>query len=399
MKTFSISFYARTERVDTNDRVPIFMRITVEGKRANVTLNRKVDQKRWKDGLAIGNTQEIRDLRGNMSKAAAKVEKIQEKLIGRGILVSASLLKDLYLGNDNLNKSLFEMMKINNEKMEALVGTELSKKTIMKYNTTQNHLKKFMFKFYKRDDMMLKELRYSFIVDFETYLKVENHCSHNTAIKYIKCLRKVINMALDYEYIEHDPFAKYKVRLEKTEREFLSKEELTSLREKEFSIRRLDQVRDVFVFCCFTGLAFVDVENLKRENIVKGNDGELWLKIFRQKTKSKSQVPLLPASLEILEKYNYLEKGFEEKLLPVSSNQKMNGYLKEIADICEIRKKLTSHMGRHTFATTVTLSNDVPMETVSSMLGHKSIRTTQIYAKVIEDKVSRDMAKLKDMIG
>jgi integrase len=398
MKTFSISFYTRTERVDANDRVPILMRITVDGKRVNIPLNRKVDQKRWKDGSAIGNTQEIRDLRSNMSKAAARVEKIQEKLIGRGDFVSASLLKDLYLGNDNLNKSLFEVMKINNEKMEALVGTEFSKKTIMKYYTTQNHLKKFMLKYYKRDDMMLKELRYSFIVDFETYLKVDNHCAHNTAIKYIKCLKKVINMSLDYEYIDHDPFAKYKIRLEKTEREFLSKEELKSLREKEFSIRRLDQVRDVFVFCCFTGLAFVDVENLKRENIIKGNDDELWLKIFRQKTKSKSQVPLLPASQEILEKYNYLEKDFDETILPVPSNQKMNAYLKEIADICEIRKILTSHMGRHTFATTVTLSNDVPMETVSAMLGHKSIRTTQIYAKVIEDKVSRDMAKLKDII-
>jgi site-specific recombinase XerD len=255
-----------------------------------------------------------------------------------------------------------------------------------------------MMKKYKREDVMLKELNFEFISDFEDYLKVENHCSHNTAIKYIKSLKKVIKMSLDFEYIDRDPFAKYKIKMERTEREFLSKEELTLLREKEFSIRRLDQIRDVFVFCCYTGLAFVDVLGLTKENIVKGNDGDLWVKTFRQKTHTRSMVPLLPVSIQILEKYKFAEKAYDEKLLPVPSNQKMNAYLKEIADVCGIRKKLTSHLGRHTFATTVTLSNNVPIETVSAMLGHKSLRTTQIYAKVVEDKVSRDMAKLKDMM-
>jgi integrase len=398
MKTFATSFYVRTDRVDSEGRVPVFMRLTVDGKRANVALNRKLSLKKWDKGNVLGNTAEAKELRNYMHSMVVKVSGIRRDLLDRGEFVSAKILKDVLQGNDRRSKTLLEVFEQHNKKIKSLVGKEYSERTSIRYNTTLKHVKDFMEKRYNKADILLKELRFEFVVDFENYLKLERNCNHNTAVKYIKNFRKVINMAIDYEFLDRDPFAKYRTSLKPVEREFLTAEELNAIQEKEFSIPRLDQVKDVFLFCCYTGLAFVDVENLKRENLIHGNDGDLWIKIFRRKTNSKSLVPLLPQSLSILEKYDFMEKGRTEKLLPVPTNQKMNAYLKEIADVCGIHKTLTSHLGRHTFATTVTLTNNVPIETVSAMLGHKSLRTTQIYAKVVEEKVGRDMAKLKDMM-
>ncbi len=398
MKTFAISLYVRTDRVDSEGRVPVFMRITVDGKRANIALNRKLSKNKWDNGHVLGNTTEAKELRNYMHSLVVKVEAIRRDLLDRGEHVSAGILKAILQGNDNRSKTLLDVFEQHNKKIKSLIGKGYSERTAIRYETTKKHVFDFMQIRYKKADIPLKELKYEFVKDFENYLKIQRNCNHNTAVKYLKNFRKVINMAVDYEYIVRDPFAKYKTRLKPVEREFLTQEDLTALTEKEFSIPRLDQVRDVFLFCCYTGLAFVDVAALSTENIIKGSDGELWIKVFRKKTESKSMIPLLPISMSILEKYTFEEKKKGEKLLPVLTNQKMNAYLKEIADVCGINKTLTSHLGRHTFATTVTLTNNVPIETVSAMLGHKSLRTTQIYAKVVEEKVGRDMAKLKGMM-
>jgi site-specific recombinase XerD len=233
----------------------------------------------------------------------------------------------------------------------------------------------------------------------EHYLKTVRNCNHNTTIKYIKNLKKIVNLAIKNDWLSKNPFIRFEGKIKAVKREYLTAEELQKIIELRIKIPRLDQIRDVFVFSCYTGLAYIDVANLTQDNIVRGIDGEWWIFTQRIKTENKSNVPLLPMALSIIQKYKIDPESLnKEMLLPVISNQKLNAYLKEIATLAGINKNLTFHLARHTFATTVTLANGVPIESVSEMLGHKSIRTTQIYAKVIEKKVSEDMKILKDKL-
>jgi site-specific recombinase XerD len=215
-------------------------------------------------------------------------------------------------------------------------------------------------------------------------------------MKHIVRIKKIVSMALKNDWLDKDPFINYRASYEEVNRGYLTREELEILEQKEFTIPRLAKVRDVFIFCCYTGLGYADVEKLTPHDITTGIDGEKWIITFRKKTNHRSPVPLLPKAIEIIDKYkDYPENAAKGKLLPMGSNQRMNGYLKEIADICGISKNLTTHLARHTFATTVTLANGVPIETVSKMLGHSSIKTTQIYSKVVDSKISDDMSLLK----
>lgn len=223
--------------------------------------------------------------------------------------------------------------------------------------------------------------------------------NNNGVMKHIIRLKKMVHLALRLEWIQKDPFVNYKLKIQKVNREHLSELELKKVEEKKFDIERLDMVRDLFVFCCYTGLTYVDVINLKPHQIVEAAGGEMWVRTTRQKTDTPVSTPLLPKAMEIVKKYKGNERAAESQtLFPVISNQKVNSYLKEIADVCGIHKNITFHLARHTFATTVTLSNCVPIETVSKMLGHTKIATTQIYAKVLEKKVQEDMAKLKSKL-
>lgn len=215
-------------------------------------------------------------------------------------------------------------------------------------------------------------------------------------MKHMERLRKMVNLAVTMDWLEKDPFAKYKLHFEKVERGHLSKQELNTLAGKTFTIERLAAVLDMFLFSCYTGLAYIDISHLKREHIVKGIDAKDWLMTNRQKTGTTVRVPLLPEASVLIKKYrDHPVASSNGTVFPVVTNQRMNGYLKEIAEICGITKNLTFHLARHTFATTVTLSNGVPIESVSKMLGHTSIRTTQIYAKVVEHKLSEDMQNLR----
>jgi len=249
-------------------------------------------------------------------------------------------------------------------------------------------------------DKELPKIKLAFVSDLEHYFLTKEKLHNNTTYKYIKNLKKVINLAVANDWIPSNPLNPFKCQYHWQEREVLSQEEIDALIAKEIHIKRLAEVRDVFVFCCYTGFAYIDVFNFEQDAVMRGLDGELWLKAERQKTGVKESVPLLPVALQIIEKYR--ENPYciaSNKLLPVNTNQKYNAYLKELADICGIKKKLTSHIARHTFATTITLSNGVPIETVSSMLGHKNIKTTQIYAKVVEKKVSEDMKLLRQRLA
>ena len=250
---------------------------------------------------------------------------------------------------------------------------------------------------YQVADIDIKAVDHDFISNYEFYLRSEKKCANNSAVKYIKNFKKIIRICLASGWLDKDPFVNYKAKVKQVERIFLNADQIRQITEKTFDTDRLNQVRDIFLFCCFTGLAYADVQKLKPSEITKGVDGEMWIVTKRIKTDTPTKVPMLPAALTILEKYSNdpvcIIKG---KALPVSTNQKMNAYLKEIAAVCGINKELTFHAARHTFATTVTLSNGVPIETVSKMLGHTNIKTTQHYAKILDMKVSKDMALLKE---
>lgn len=250
---------------------------------------------------------------------------------------------------------------------------------------------------YNISDIDITKIDHAFITDYEFWLRSVRNCVNNTAVKYIKNFNKIIKICLANDWLDKNPFANYKSKVKEVERLFLTEDEIQALMNKEFKTERLILVRDIFLFSCFTGLAYIDVKNLTKSHISIGIDGEKWIFTHRQKTESASKIPILPVTQMIIDKYkNHPECINKDKLLLILTNQKMNAYLKEIADICEIEKDLTFHIARHTFATTVTLTNGVSIESVSKMLGHKNLRTTQHYAKVLDRKVSEDMEVLRN---
>ena len=265
-----------------------------------------------------------------------------------------------------------------------------------RYETSLKHTKNFLLWKYNISDISIEKIDYSFIMEYEFYLRSVRKCANNTAVKYIKNFHKIINICLANGWLTKDPFANYKSKVKEVIREYLTEREIQDLMEKELVSDRLELVRDIFIFSCFTGLAYIDVKQLSKDNIVLGIDGDKWINKNRQKTDTSSRIPILPTAQFIIDKYaNHPVCVNEDKLLPIFSNQKMNAYLKEIATVCGINKELTFHIARHTFATTVTLSNGVPIETVSKMLGHTNLKTTQHYAKILDKKISEDMQVLK----
>ena len=277
------------------------------------------------------------------------------------------------------------------------MGKDFAPGTLERYKTSYDHTKSFMEWKYGVSDLDIKKLDYEFVSQYEFWLKSVRNCNHNTSIKYISNFRKIVNRCIRNGWLDRDPFVGFKMTKREVIPEFLTEHEIKIIVKKKFASDRLNEVRDVFIFCCYTGLAFVDVEKLKSGEIGIGIDGSKWIFTNRQKTETLSRIPLLPVAIDILERYKdhhgCVNSG---KVLPVLSNQKYNDYLKEIANICDINKKFTTHTARHTFATTITLSNGVPMESVSKMLGHKNIKTTQHYAKVLDKKLSEDMNTLRN---
>ena len=399
---FSFIFYIKRSKADKNGKANIYLRITVNGKRAELSISRKVDVKKWisSAGKMKGSSGEAQQLNKYIDSIANRIYKIHQRLIEENKLITAINIRNIYQGKNESRKMILEIFENHNIQMEKLVGKDYALGTSERYKTAKKHLKNYINCEYKIEDMPVTEINNKFITGFEYYLKTEKNCAHNTTIKYITNFKKIVRIAYANDWIVKDPFFNWKGALKAVEREFLDQEEIQRLIEKEFSINRLNLVKDIFVFSCFTGLAYADVKALNKDNIVIGIDGARWIKTTRKKTKTKSNIPLLPSAEIILKKYeDDLDVSNSNRLLPILSNQKMNAYLKEIADLCEINKNLTFHLARHTFATTVTLTNGVPIESVSKMLGHKSLKTTQHYAKIIDRKVSEDMAVLRDKLN
>jgi len=400
--TFGIQFVLRLPKNKKDEMAVVYARITVNGRRAEISLKSKVSINNWDEakGRAKGKRDEIIKLNSHLEQVRSLIFDSYQELIQQNKPVSVDAVKAKYLGEDI--EETMTLLKMIDYHKQVAIG-KLAPGTMKNYYTTENYLKKFVKHQYNKSDISLDELNYRFILDFENFLinyeSVDHHKSlnNNGVMKHMERLRKIVNMAVMMDLLEKDPFSKYKLHFDKVERGHLTKEELKVLSKKSFKIERLQAVLDMFLFSCYTGLAYIDIFNLTQENIAKGIDGRDWLMTNRQKTNTSVKVPLLPEAVQLIKKYKdhpvAVAKG---TLFPVVSNQRMNGYLKEIAEICGIDKNFTFHLARHTFATTVTLSNGVPIESVSKMLGHTSIRTTQIYAKVVEHKLSEDMQNLRE---
>lgn len=394
----SFRFFIRPSKTDLNGLCNIYMRVTVDGDRSEFSVNRKIDPKRWiaKAGMVNLNNSSGQELNNYLSNIRSRLLQIHQQYINDNRELTAKALRNTYFGKDDRKRMLLEIFQEHNDQVEQLIGKDFSPGTAERYRTAKMHVANYIWKAYKKDDLLISKVDLKFINGFEFYLKTDRNCGHNTAVKYITNFKKIIRIALAHEWIKKDPFVNWKSKLKPVVREFLTEKEISILLQKNFGIDRLDQVRDVFIFCCFTGLAYVDVKKLIVDDIKFDLDGTAWIKTSRTKTKTKSNIPLLSIPRGIITKYNSdKNKDSSAYLLPVPTNQKMNAYLKEIADLTGISKNLSTHLARHTFATTVTLSNGVPIESVSKMLGHKNLRTTQHYAKILDQKVKKDMEVLK----
>lgn len=296
------------------------------------------------------------------------------------------------LGLEKGAKSLVEYIDLHNRQYENRVGVNTTRTTFIRYKLIKERVQDFLKLKYNVSDIPIRDLTPVVLENFYLYLRKDCKCENNSSMKTMQRLRKIVYFAKNMGETMADPYQSFRVHFESVDRDILTQEEIDTIYDKEFITGRLEQIRDIFIFSCYTGISYIDVFNLTEDCIQESFDGNLWVMIKRHKTNVSANIRLLDIPKEILAKYKGKQK--DGKCLPVVSNQKMNEYLKEIATICGITKKISYHVARHTFSTTVTLSNGVPIESVSKMLGHTNIRTTQIYAKITDRKISRDMDAL-----
>jgi len=398
--TFGVQFIIRQDKL-REEKAPVYARITVNGEIIHFALKQWVNPRLWdtRKGHGKGNKVEIALLNDGLEQVRVMLAYHFQQLQLKGKYITANAVKDAYLGVDHEQPNTLSRLI---EYHYGQAKPDLEWSTLKHYGVTKRYLLKFLKTKMKKDDVFLPEINYKFVVDFETFLRNHQPKDHqkplanNGVMKHLIRLRKMTSLAIRLGWLTDNPFKNYKMKHQRVDKEYLTERELLAIERKAFDIERLIIVRDIFVFACYTGLAYVDVLNLKEENIVIGIDGELWIKTARKKTNIPVTTPILPKAKVLIGKYlNHYRAISLDHVFPIFSNQKVNSYLKEIADICGITKNLTFHVARHTFATTVTLSNGVPIETVSKMLGHTKIATTQIYARVVEKKIGEDMSLLR----
>lgn len=395
----TVHIYAKTSKANKSGQLPIYFRITVNGERFEFSTKKFIEKSKWssEQSKMKGNSDEARSLNNYLDLIKSKVFDIQMELLHKNEELSIENFKSRLTGTHERERMIILIYQSHNDKIKDLIGNGYAYGTLERFKISLKHLQEFILWKYNVSDLSIHKIDYAFVTEFEFYLRSVKKCNNNTAVKYVRNFRKIIKICLDNDWLDKDPTTRYEGKMKEVERDFLTEEELLKIYNKKISSERLQLVRDIFIFSCYTGLAYIDVKGLKKDHIGIGIDGEKWIFKNRQKTETKSKIPVLPIAEEIIEKYSNHPKCLNENsILPILTNQKMNAYLKEIGDLCDIPKEITFHMARHTFATSVTLTNGVPIETVSKMLGHKNLHTTQHYAKVLDRKVSEDMQILKD---
>lgn len=397
--TFKVLFYLKRNAPKKNGLIPVMCRITVNGKISQFSCKLDVEEKTWNIelGRVSGRSTVAQETNRMLDKIRVGINKAYQDICDKDNYVTAEKVRNVFLGMGMNHETLLAVFRQHNEDYEKQVGKIKSLRSYWKYCIVYKHLEEFIKQRYKVSDIALKELAPAFITDFELFLRTEkNHCN-NTVWSYMMPFRSIIFMAINNGWLQRDPFYAYSITKEETKRGFLSKEEINLLIKGSFKKASYTLIRDLFIFCTFTGLSWTDMANLTKENLQTSFDGHLWIKTNRQKTGTESNIRLLDVAKHIIEKYDGMTD--DDKLLPVPCYVNCKNSIKVIAKKCGIEKNVTWHMSRHTYATTVCLSNDVPIETLSKMLGHRSIRTTQIYAKITAEKVSRDMEKLSKQIA
>lgn len=393
-----IKMIAHKGKPNKSGRVPILMQLTIGQQTCHISTKQNILPEKWGDGKPIGHTREDQAITAVLEEIRTKAYNKFLQLQGQNINVTPERLKQALLGKDQVQPrgyvEIFDQWLVEYSKM---VGITTSKRTLDKYILVRNRLQDYIASQLGVKDISLEEVTPKFLSNFDNYLRVEYNMANNHAMKIRQKLRTIYKVAIDNGWVSKNPFSTVKIHFDPVERDVLTKSELTALIQTDMIFDRLEKMRDVFVFACFTGLAHCDVAGLTKENIITDESGQVWLKTHRRKTSEVVDIPLLEIPQLIIKKYQGM-KELNGKLLPTLTNSCSNLYLKEVAVRCGINKTLTFHMARHTFATTVTLSNGVPIESVAKMLGHRNIRTTQIYAKVIKDKLAEDMNNLATRI-
>ena len=393
--SFSILFFIRESKARKNGNVPIEVMITVNGERNSFSTGKQIAIEKWdKTKQQVkGKDQETQNLNNYLKAIKAKLYQKEAELLERGFIITAQILYDAYFDKvESLKeRSLFEVFEEHNQEQEKLVGNGVSKATHWVSVYTIRLLREFVQQKYKREDLYLRELNLNFIQSFHSFLRIDKDMAQNSSTKHLKLLKKIINLSVANSYMAFNPFSTYKVEREPVDIDFLDEEELRKIINFDTPLPRLERAKDMFLFGCFTGLSYIDIKTLTLEHFEKDNAGRIWIKKRRVKTGVLSRIPLLPIAKLILDKY----KG-GEKLLPIQDPADINKYLKDIAILCDIKKRITFHTSRHTFASTVTLANNISLEVVSKMLGHTNTRMTTHYAKLIDKCIGEQMDKLMD---
>ena len=393
--SFSILFFIRESKARKNGNVPIEVMITVNGERNSFSTGKQIAIEKWdKTKQQVkGKDQETQNLNNYLKAIKAKLYQKEAELLERGFIITAQILYDAYLDKvESLKeRSLFEVFEEHNQEQEKLVGNGVSKATHWVSVYTIRLLREFVQQKYKREDLYLRELNLNFIQSFHSFLRIDKGMAQNSSTKHLKLLKKIINLSVANSYMAFNPFSTYKVEREPVDIDFLDEEELRKIINFDTPLPRLERAKDMFLFGCFTGLSYIDIKTLTPEHFEKDNTGRIWIKKRRVKTGVLSRIPLLPIAKLILDKY----KG-GEKLLPIQDPADINKYLKDIAILCGINKRICFHTSRHTFASTVTLANNISLEVVSKMLGHTNTRMTAHYAKLIDKCIGEQMDKLMD---
>ncbi len=396
-KSFGLLFFLKKTKFSKGTERLLYGRITINGISKEFSIKRNWFKDRWNQGAnrAIGNKEDAKSINLYLDSLVSKVYDGKRELISNGEDVTTENLFQLLFGNTDDRIFIIQIFQEENDKMKELEGKGYAIGTIKRFETSLSHTREYIKWKYKCEDIEIRKLDYEFVKEYDFWLKTVRNCIQNTASKYIGNFKKIVLHCIKTGWLRKDPFHQFKLVRKEVIKEFLTEDELERLLKKHFSISRLEIVRDIFAFSCFTGLAYTDVYKLKHNQFFNGVDGKKWISYQRTKTLSLTKIPLLFPAIQMIEKYTTNGINLDDKVFPCFSNQKMNAYLKEIADLCGINKTLTFHMARHTFATTVTLTNRVPLETVSKMMGHKSLKQTQHYAKIVDVKISDDMEHLR----
>lgn len=351
--SFNVLFYLKKAKLLKSGEASVCMRITVNGARVENNIRKSIDPALWNQPkeCAKGKSRKACDLNAYIEDARIKLHQLFNEMEEQGQLITARILQERFFGQDKepeAVRTIIGTMQEHNDQCRALVGKDYALITVRRYESCKRYLAELIKQKYDKEDLPLTEVNGELVRAFEFYLKTEKECQQNTVIRYMKCLKKITNLALANEWIAKDPFVGIKFHEKEVIREFLTMDELLTIYYKEFPLERITVVRDIFIFAAFTGLAFIDVQQLAPEHIVEDANGNLWIRKPRQKTKNMCNIPLLDIPLTILRKYaNYPACLKKKVLLPVPCNQKMNSYLKEIADLCMIKKNLTTHLARH----------------------------------------------------